>query len=150
MISILKSLAWIIRWLAIISGGYDSFLRKYFFKSRYSLKGQCLRCGQCCERLGVHDPEHHCRRRWLKKIIIAYYHYIYDFDFLEHLAEDRVLVFTCPHYDSARHQCDTYRHRPAICRGYPRVPFFEKPALLDGCGYRVGLPKGEGISEDRM
>lgn len=86
-------------------------------------------------------PVRYYDARWLRRWVIRFYEAVNDFEFLEYISEEEVLLFTCQHFDAQARRCKAYRNRPALCRSYPAVAYFDPPVLLPACGYRGELRK---------
>ena len=131
----------LIRWIIIAFHYYELLLKTVLFRPQYILTGKCRQCAQCCEQIGVHDPKNIFKHSFLGKMVINYYQKINDFQFLGYISEQRMFIFSCKHFDQDQKKCLNYRHRPAICRGYPLVRYFDKPEIMPGCGYQTELRK---------
>lgn len=101
---------------------------------RFALQGECVRCGECC-RMIVGDPPGLVKRSGLLSLYIGWHRVFHAFAVTGRGPEGEVL-FTCGHL-RADGRCAIYARRPALCRDYPVLPFFEAPRLLPACSYRV-------------
>ncbi|MFC1595780.1 YkgJ family cysteine cluster protein [Candidatus Margulisiibacteriota bacterium] len=134
-----KALYFVIRWLIIISNSHARFMDKLLFKTRYKLCGSCVQCGKCCEVLGILDTELKKRNKYLTKLVIAFYENVYNLKLLGFNEPESILLFTCKKLNRKEGKCGDYFNRPALCRNYPFVRYFEKPDIFPQCGYWVEL-----------
>lgn len=102
---------------------------------RYALVGRCQKRGVCCESIVGNPPSFVKRRPWAWRLFAAYHRISHNFEVVGR-GPDGELIFRCGHLKSDK-RCGIYRHRPLLCRNYPRQPFYVPPILLPGCGYRV-------------
>jgi|GEM_PF-967092 len=123
----LRPLIWLTR-------GLDALVR-LFQRPRWHITGRCLRCGECCQLLAMGLSPFLLRRPYLQDIIRWYYEINYGFHF-EGLAEERWLLFCCPHLDR-NNLCRIYFRRPRICREYPSPYQATRPDVPDACGYQL-------------
>lgn len=128
----------ILKYLFLVDYFIDIKIKKVLFKTRYRLTGQCLKCGLCCESIGVYMPRFFGDKLMMGFIIVAV-EKMNDFTFKGLVPEEKMLVFKCKHYNKEKNKCDIYRFRPSICHNYPIVRYFEKPVLFDSCGYKVSV-----------
>ena len=110
---------------------------RILFKKRFQLNGHCIQCKSCCRDIGVVMPRFF-NNRWVRGFVITWASNINDFYFKDVNPERKILIFGCRHFNEER-GCLNYKRRPAICRAYPFVRYFEKPILMPGCGYEVTL-----------
>ncbi len=91
-------------------------------------------CGMCCELIGVAVPDWLVKKKKFVSIIISFYEKVNEFKYQGY--QSKALLFECTNYDSQKHCCKVYKSRPALCRAYPKIRFFEEPILLSGCSFR--------------
>jgi len=103
---------------------------------RYRLRGQCNRCGACCETpmIRMVAPLFHLRSaRWLMRL---WHEKVNGFEPIGEDKQTHALIFRCTHWDPDTKRCDSYRSRPGLCRDYPRPLLYHPvPDFLDSCGY---------------
>ena len=97
-----------------------------------------MQCGKCCEQIGVFVPRF-SNNRFVLLIIAVFIEKVNEFKYSQYLPEEKVLIFTCNNFDDVNKKCLNYRFRPAICRNYPMLRYFDKPVLFEECGYRPKL-----------
>ena len=103
-----------------------------FFKPAYSITGSCKKRGICCQNIAIGlSPKLSSIKKW----VINYYEFVYNFEFITHLKNEHVLLFRC-HYLKNK-TCQIHWKRPYICRNYPVKRFYNLPTMLPGCGYKV-------------
>lgn len=129
----------IVRWIIIVDWLIESSIKRLLFKHRYTLKGQCTRCGKCCHHIGVVISSSFAESKILSSLIITFYEQVNGFTFLDYDSEQSLLFFKCNHFDTQTSSCLDYHSRPAMCRNYPFPRFFQKPDLIQDCGYEVEL-----------
>lgn len=127
----------LIRWIIILDYYLETFIKSLLFKKRYCLTGRCNKCGKCCETIGILISPLLLKYPFLIKIIIKFYELTNTFKYLGFSTEENALLFSCLSYDYSTQQCKIYKHRPAVCREYPRINFFNKPILIKNCGYKA-------------
>ena len=103
------------------------------------IEGACSQCGKCCEVIGVSVPDYLVKIRWLLIIVITFYEKVNNFKYQEYSLDHHALLFSCNNYDYENKACLSYKKRPAICRSYPSVRYFNKPVLLPMCSFKVEL-----------
>jgi Fe-S-cluster containining protein len=130
-------LFFIIRWLIIVDYFVERFFKKYIFKPMYKVTGSCRQCGTCCQLIGIETPDYLLKRKWLMRLIIAFYKKINDFVYQGFAREERMMLFTCNKFDKEKHNCSIHPWRPALCRNYPLLRYFNKPVVFNTCGYKV-------------
>jgi len=112
------------------------FILRLKGQPRYRLKGQCNRCGACCETpmIQMYWPLFQLRSaRWLMRL---WHGKINGFVWIGDDKKSHSLIFRCEHWDPETKQCDSYGSRPGMCRDYPRpLLYHPTPGFLEGCGY---------------
>ncbi len=103
-----------------------------FKKSEYVRCGACIKCGQCCQAIGMQFPRGWLKRPWLVQLIKKWHFLRYNFRFVE--LQDNMLVYECL-YQNSNQTCGIHRLRPALCRDFPRALLFGHPKLHEGCGF---------------
>ena len=112
--------------------GLFTYLTSFFIKRHYTVDGACKKRGICCQNIAIGI---HPRLGTFKQFIIAYYEFVYNFQFIHYLAKDQVLLFKCNYLKGAT--CSIHWKRPYICRQYPYQKSFITPSVLPGCGYHI-------------
>jgi len=132
-------------------------IARLFRKPRWELAGACNSCGACCVEPSIHVGFFTWRLPTLRRLFVAWQRRVNGFELAALDRRSRTLVFRCTHYDPARHRCDSYASRPAMCRDYPRALLQDAwPEFFEGCGHRarstnLGLRAqidGTALSED--
>jgi Fe-S-cluster containining protein len=121
----------------VIVDYYLEDITKKIIRPKYKKTGKCIQCTQCCNLIALLLHKSFKKRPFLLKIIIIFYERINDFKYISFSEEDNVLFFTCNKFDKEKKKCMARRLRPAICRHYPYIKFFEKPDQYSGCGYSI-------------
>ncbi|MBX3730924.1 MAG: YkgJ family cysteine cluster protein [Candidatus Sumerlaeia bacterium] len=123
-------------------------LRRMAGRRPYRLGGQCRLCAQCCESPMIQTGPFIANGRLLRRLFLAWHRRVNGFELLEHDRLRRTFVFRCTHFDPATRRCDSYAHRPGMCRDYPRLLLWEPtPPFLPGCGYRAISPNARRVAE---
>ena len=102
------------------------------FKRSYTVTGACKKRGICCQNIAIGI---HPRLAGIKKWIISYYEFVYNFEFITYLPRDNVLLFRCLYLKN--NLCQIHWKRPYICRQYPNNRLFHTPSTIPGCGYHI-------------
>jgi Fe-S-cluster containining protein len=121
----------------MISDVYAQRLVRFFYRPRYKIEGGCKKRGACCQFIHMDWPQKKLsflmklRVFWTTEVLGFYFR---DFEFME----DKVLtkVMSC-RYLKKDGRCKHYFLRPQICRDWPKRPYFKKPVLLKGCGFKA-------------
>jgi len=95
------------------------FILRLKGQPRYRLKGQCNRCGACCETpmIQMYWPLFQLRSaRWLMRL---WHGKINGFVWIGDDKKSHSLIFRCEHWDPETKQCDSYGSRPGMCRTIP-------------------------------
>ena len=113
-----------------------NLVKRYVLKTRYELKGGCLKCGQCCRQIYLKVTRAQATSPLFAKLSIKWIEWLFDFKLKWVDFEDNYFVFECKHLkpDGA---CGNYFWRPSVCRNYPLVDYFKEPVFLPGCGYKA-------------
>ncbi len=111
-------------------------LRLFFNPYNVVIKGECLRCGECCRNLILFirgrtiQTEEEFESEKLK-------HPEYDMFDIRSVNDDGDLIFECTNL-GADNRCSIHTGRPKMCRTYPSKKMIANGGrLLEGCGYRV-------------
>lgn len=110
------------------------FINKDILRRTYYRKGQCNRCGLCCQRIYVRHKKSVIKSEdEFKKLMRLHPFYTY----LEVIDNDELgLVFKCNKFDKDNKICTIHTDRPGICRRYPSEQIFSMGAMLsEDCGY---------------
>ncbi|MFA6431598.1 MAG: YkgJ family cysteine cluster protein [Candidatus Margulisiibacteriota bacterium] len=117
----------------------DNFLTNTFknlFGTKWKIVGKCNQCGTCCKRILMVMTPAQIRSPLFTGLSIRWISWLFDFILLDIDHERNYLAFTCSHL-TPEGKCGNYFWRPNVCRNFPLVEYFEKPVLLDGCGYEI-------------
>jgi hypothetical protein len=101
---------------------------------RFSLLGDCVRCGECC-RMIIGDPPKLVKQSALLSLYVGWHRIHHAFRVVGRGPQGEV-IFSCGHL-RADGRCGIYARRPLLCRNYPVLSFFEPPRLLPACSYRA-------------
>lgn len=102
----------------------------------FELRGQCVRCGACCQTPCVSLPAAMYHLRLVRRLVLAWQVHVNGFVLVSEDRREHTFVFKCRHYRAATRDCANYRTRPGMCRDYPHVLLqSSNPLFLDGCGY---------------
>jgi len=115
-----------------------NFAKNYIFKTRYGLKGHCLKCGQCCRQIYLKATRSQVTSPLFAKISVKWIEWLFDFKLKWVDFEDNYFVFECKHLKSDG-TCGNYSWRPNVCRNYPLISYFKEPVFLPDCGYSAKL-----------
>jgi uncharacterized protein len=129
----------IFRFIVILDYYIEKTTKTFILKSKYKVSGKCQKCGVCCKLIGAKISDFITHRKWLIFLIVKYYEKINDFSFHSFLEQENMLLFTCNNFNEKGSKCLSYKIRPAICRGYPLVRYFQKPVLLQECHFKAEL-----------
>ena len=114
--------------------GFFTWVSRLVLKPKYEIVGKCLKRGLCCHNIGVYLVDGIWKRPALKRWVVGWYEFVYNFEFKGENQDARVLVFKCKYL--VNNACSIYFKRPYICRQFPSPPrFFLAPQMLPGCGY---------------
>ena len=118
----------------------DNFLtnlpKKFLFRTRWVLRGECRQCGTCCREIYLKITPRQLSSEWFTRLAIRWISWVFDFELLRIDRVNFYLVFTCKHLRSDG-RCGNYFWRPNICRNYPLVDYFDEPRTLPECGFRA-------------
>ena len=103
------------------------------YPPKYSLGGECIRCGRCCEQIVSNPPRWFREKGW--RLYAAFHRSWHRFELVAR-GDQGEFLFRCGHLQSDG-RCGNYRHRPLICRTYPVQPYFEAPNFIPGCSHTV-------------
>ena len=133
------SMFFLIRMLILLDYYFQTLIKQLLgLKSRYQLRGECSHCGRCCRLIGVEVSKKIPLTFWLyRPVIYLFYEKVNNFKFEGFSESDHCLLFSCLNFDTEVNRCRCYSMRPALCRDYPKLPYFEKPVLLSGCSFEV-------------
>lgn len=110
--------------------------KKWFFKSKWKLTGQCNMCGNCCKEIHLQIDKKQLGSKLFTNVAIRWITWLFDFILLKIDCDNHILEFTCKHC-RADGKCGNYFWRPNVCRNYPLVDYFEKPKFLPNCGFKA-------------
>ena len=86
--------------------------------------------------------------RSLRWLVTTWQSVVNGFQIIHLERRQRLLVFSCTHYDRVAKRCDSYRSRPGICRNYPvRLLCQPWPELFDECGHSVVVRNASGMRD---
>ncbi|MFH1542863.1 MAG: hypothetical protein ABIE84_07245 [bacterium] len=108
--------------------------KKYLFKSRFKLAGECKKCGNCCQEIYLRIDPKQLGSKLFTNLAIWWITWLFDFILLGIDYDHYYLIFTCKH-TQADGSCGNYFWRPSVCRNYPLVDYFVEPKFLPDCGY---------------
>jgi Fe-S-cluster containining protein len=117
----------------------EQLIKKYILKPKYTVSGTCKMCGTCCENIGIYTASYLIKVNLILKIIVKFYEKVNDFQYQGYLPNKKILVFTCHNFDDNKRKCKVHNKRPAMCRNYPLLRYFNKPVLIKNCGYKVHI-----------
>ncbi len=112
------------------------FYHLKILRKKYYRKGQCNRCGCCCENIYVrHNSKVISSTEEFEKIKNED-----SYSFYQHISvvgkDDFGLLFSCDKFDKEKRICKDHKNRPSICRNYPSEEIFSFGARLqEKCGY---------------
>lgn len=108
--------------------------KSYFVpeKLRYEIKGECKRCGKCCNYMYSMDKYESEKEFKFMQLLFPSYKRFY----IKGKDELGNFIFACK-YLSEDGLCTVYKKRLKMCKRYP-AKFILSPAKLhEGCGYKV-------------
>ena len=112
--------------------GFFLYLTKPLYPKRYHISGACKQRGICCQNIAIGlSPKLNRVKKW----IIRYYEFVYNFAFITALPKENVLLFRCKYLKNKK--CQIHWKRPYICRHYPNGRLFSPPSIMPGCGYHI-------------
>lgn len=115
--------------------GVFSVLTTAIFPRQYRIEGSCKKRGVCCKQIALYLAPAFWTYPVFRKAAILWYCFVYNFDVIGEDESQKIVLFSCRYLKN--NTCSIYWRRPAICRNYPLVRFFDKPSFIPGCGYRV-------------
>lgn len=107
---------------------------KRLFPTAFKIKGKCNQCGKCCEEILLKMTPSQIKNNFFRSLCIRWISWLYDFYLLHVDLKRGYLAFSCRHRGGDG-LCRNYRFRPPLCRNYPLLDYFERPAFIKGCGY---------------
>lgn len=109
---------------------------KFRGEERYYLKGQCNRCGRCCETPSIQMTEIGYHIEFFRKWVILWHKHINGFRLINQHKHEATLTFSCSHFNSETRECDSYSSRPGMCRDYPLNQIYSvNPRFFPECGF---------------
>ncbi len=111
-----------------------NFVKEHILKSRYKLKGGCLKCGQCCRQIYLKATRPQVTSPLFAKLSVKWIEWLFDFELKQIDTADNYFVFGCKNIRPDG-KCGNYFWRPNICRNYPLLDYFKEPVFLPRCGY---------------
>ena len=128
-----------------------SYFKNRLGSSKYVVKGECKRCGKCCENILFSDEDGYIKTaegfEALKKRNLRYHHF-FIVGKMEGESDNQkdicgALLFKCKSLDDNK-QCRQYFFRSLYCRDYPSInkTFISQGGeTLDGCGFYFDVDK---------
>lgn len=104
------------------------------FKTRYKVRGNCLKCGQCCRQIYLKVSRRQAASPLFARLSIKWIEWLFDFRLKWIDYEDDYFVFECLNQKQDG-TCGNYFWRPGICRNFPLADFFKEPVFIPGCGF---------------
>lgn len=107
--------------------------KSYFVpeKISYEIKGECKKCGTCCNHIYSIDTYTEQEFKFMQIIFPSYKRF-----YIKGKDENENLIFACK-YVSEEGLCTVYAKRPAMCKRYPNKKILYPAKLPEGCGYQV-------------
>lgn len=132
------------------------FIKNQFGSSKYVIKGECKKCGKCCETILFSDENGYIKKEEdfakLRKRNKRYYHFeingrhgknIDEADIENRKIIKGALYFKCKSLGEDK-KCKNYFFRSIYCRDYPAInPEFiaNGGETMDGCGFWFDIDK---------
>jgi len=107
---------------------------KKIFPTKFKIKGQCKKCGQCCAEILLKMSPTQINNNFFRNLCIRWLSWLYDFYLLRVDFDKGYLAFSCKHRGGDG-CCQNYAWRPPICRNYPLLDYFDEPGFIPGCGF---------------
>ena len=128
--------------------GITRFILKFKGEPQYTLRGECVGCGACCETPMIHTIAPFFYVRSLRWIFLSWHKHVNGFELVKEDRKERTFVFKCTHLDPETKHCDSYSSRPGMCRDYPRnLLYHPRPEFLEGCTFSAVAENAELINE---
>lgn len=108
---------------------------KGLFPTKFKIKGQCNKCGKCCEEILLKMTPSQIHNDFFRNLCVRWLSWLYDFYLLHIDLKRGYLGFSCKHRGKDG-RCQNYFWRPPICRNFPLIDYFEEPVFIPGCGYK--------------
>jgi len=105
----------------------------YFVPERqeYEIKGECTKCGKCCQNIYSAYLYSEKEFEFMKKIFPSYRRF-----YIKEKDKYGNYVFGCK-YLGEDNLCSVYEKRPLLCRRYPQKKLSFYAEMPDGCGFTV-------------
>ena len=127
------------------------YLKNRMATSKYVIKGECKKCGKCCENILFSDEKGYIKTEEefsaLKKRNLRYHHFFIAGKMEGESPDPKdsrgALLFKCKSLDENK-QCKQYYFRSFYCRDYPSInkTFISRGGeTLDGCGFYFDVNK---------
>lgn len=132
------------------------YFKNQFGTSRYIIKGECKKCGKCCETILFSDENGYIKTEEdfleLRKRNRRYYHFEINGRHGENWTKEDIknrkiiqgaLYFKCKSLGKDK-KCKNYFFRSLYCRDYPSInPDFISAGgeTIDGCGFYFDIDK---------
>ncbi len=105
-------------------------------KQEYKIKGECKKCGKCCETIYAAYNYSESEFRIMQKIFPIYKRF-----YIKGKDEDGNCFFGCKYKDKETNLCVEYGKRPIMCRRYPQKKLSFYAQMPEGCGYYIEKKK---------
>lgn len=108
-------------------------VKSYFIpeKVEYEIKGQCKKCGKCCNYMYSMDTYTEQEFKFMQALFPSYKRF-----YIKGKDEEGNFIFACK-YVTDEGKCSVYKKRLKMCKNYPnkKIKFLGK--LHEGCGFSV-------------
>lgn len=108
-------------------------VKSYFVpeKLEYEIKGQCHRCGKCCNYMYSFDTYTEQEFKFMQALFPSYKRF-----YIKGKDEEGNFIFACK-YVTEDGLCSVYNKRLKMCKIYPNKKILYPAKLHEGCGYSV-------------
>jgi hypothetical protein len=136
----LRALAFVLRRFAVLVAIVAVWQRTLLRRRRrtgWQLRGDCKSCGRCCDNFMLPSAgSGSALVRWLR----AFWHEgVFDFyprGWSVEGPDGPLAAYGCRNLTADR-RCARYGLRPFVCRAYPALALYERPAPRAHCGFVV-------------
>jgi hypothetical protein len=130
----------LVKRMARVCYGIDLAFTRWVMRLRgesfYVLRGECRRCGGCCETPMMCTHAVFFYARFTRRAFLWWQRVVNGMELIDEDRKGRTFTFRCTHWDPQTKLCDSYASRPGMCRDYPRVLLdAAAPEFLSECGY---------------
>ncbi len=111
---------------------WNEFLSQFVpEKVEYEVKGECLKCGKCCNHMYSKDTYTEKEFKFMQFLYPSYRRF-----YIKGKDEEGNLIFACK-LITPEGLCSDYKRRPSVCRRYPASKLGYNGKFHEGCGFKT-------------